>query len=784
MYKLNLTKNIKNYDGTCYYVSDMVVLMTDKKFLEEFNDNNKNIFMERLQVMKNIFTNSKVILMKNYDKLFKNDEIFEHVINNMFNYENTIFAWLRRFIHWYFQINISKSYNDEQRAIMLYIIMARIYYLINNCEKYYDAPLSEDYNYIKLKCKILNDIFFTKDHGKKTCIMCDYTSDDKLIKIKSNKNIENNNIGNTKSLKDSVKLYYNYLYNLEKKQHDTINNNTINNNTINNDKEYDSFMTKNKKNDFGILYKVRGYTFTTLCAILKALYYESIFADSNNGNTISHYYSSLIEKSMFYNINYTNKDDQQYNFLKNSEQHATKFQDFDNVIIELQYNKINFKNNITNSITKYHISPNDKFLQEEYNNNIHTKSHLSNTTCVLKYNITMGNDFTDHNFYTFSISMYIINIYYLYASTTKSLDNTFINSNIFKYIMSSLPELFSNFNTFQKELQNLSHITTHNITHNITHNPEQLSKNIVDNNITDTIKNMFKGWQFEHKMNNTNINNKKDYICNKYLNIIHHTVHNYTLLNNTLLDDNNSVQIDDIILNNIMSIQNIIEELFGFTVNNNITFDTLHYSVEYIAMINKCTFLQKTLSVLYSRQTTDEKICNIQESMHMHFTSSSHNITTNTYTISEYTIKINMTPKIIKNIYNNKLLLQDCIIGNTYYDMCSEFIKNVDDAKQISFNINGHNITYELTCLCISCSTNGYNYDIDETMHSFVVTYEDGKKYVHNYDVYEYDTIYIYENNEGIHKPNKIYEKYLCSLSHRKKITNSYHLVYSPTHNK
>lgn len=138
-------KNIKNYAGICYYVSDMVVLMKDENFVEQFNDVGKKTFKENLEKTKRLFLD-RIDFFSNYvflNNTLPNGQMYcanvdkytlGRMIDDMFKYENTIFAWMRRFINWYFgNAEIIKKYNDNDRSIILSIIISRISYLSNNC---------------------------------------------------------------------------------------------------------------------------------------------------------------------------------------------------------------------------------------------------------------------------------------------------------------------------------------------------------------------------------------------------------------------------------------------------------------------------------------------------------------------------------------------------------------------------------------------------------------------------------------------------------------------------
>ena len=180
-------KNINNSLGVCYFVSDMTCLMTDEKFVAAFNEVNrdrlKSILNDRKKLLLDAQNKKKILkyvkvlhnISDKYQKIDYNptmgnmmrnmtDEEYEKVITCMCDYENTIFAWVRRFINWYYGYGDVLQFTEEERTNMLEIIMARMFYIANDDNVGYDSisntvvisSIKRNNGYVSLLCFINN----------------------------------------------------------------------------------------------------------------------------------------------------------------------------------------------------------------------------------------------------------------------------------------------------------------------------------------------------------------------------------------------------------------------------------------------------------------------------------------------------------------------------------------------------------------------------------------------------------------------------------------------------
>lgn len=303
--------NTKKSIGVCYFVADMNVLMNDVDFVKQFDEKAKNVQMELLKNRRNFLLRNKKNVQNNCSMGSNNkpltDNEFYELVNAMCNYENSVFAWVRRFINCYYGLGrLYQNMEDIDRGILLEIIMARLHYLMNNNDtvlhkfienekqkvlNIFRQPINRNKGYVSVLCSLYSNYGYNPGSGNVDgCISSKnnnnisfkvtYESQDKYsnnISEFTDNYIEETNVP-TNNMTNLMSMYYNMLSNIHKSKADGKNYNF-------------------KPTGIALKYIASSHAFENLIMLLKCLEVDTMSVDDNNSLTAS----SLLEKSMFYN---------------------------------------------------------------------------------------------------------------------------------------------------------------------------------------------------------------------------------------------------------------------------------------------------------------------------------------------------------------------------------------------------------------------------------------------------------------------------------------------------
>lgn len=686
---IKLSKNnIRNDVNLSYFVSDMILLMKDEKFVNQFSDDGKQRFIDSLNASKEKYSKlingneinngNKINIMKkakiNTQTISLSEGEKQSIITAMFDYENTIFAWLRRFINWYFSKGGLKNHNEETRSTALYLIMGRIYYLIDKqCVK--KQKLNKSYNIVlgridnKYGYNALMCLLFELDCGSDVGGACDNCG----IDVNKNELFETK-----KENQDDMKtLYLNFMYKINKQK-------------------YDDKHTPNE-NNMGIKYDIIGSTLSFIGAILKSLLVETYSIDN------SCYKSHIIDNSLFFSHNdldngldkLKNTTKRKYTFIKEI---LSDVDSNDDMLINIP---------VLDTISSMMYSQ-KKYIDLVKSNVINYTKNKTNTACAIKIKQKMDpveKPTYDNNFYALLMCMCIVNNAILYIC----IHDKSSHSKISKYAIEILSKICFGHDDLE-EIKKMS---------------ESVKKHI-----STKFNDWQYGWKIKDKINvvsdsDTDITKMcQEQICLLYISCVTNTIKNLEKMTHICENNKNKQAIydEDIysMVDNINNNNDILCNIFGINIGHSDNEILKVCNILKNTYINTIEDFHKAYDS-YVKNATEKK--NIDGLLEM-------------YNINIYDVAID----IIKNSYQknnpgekNKLLFQDCYVGYKLYNITSKYMKELKQNEIIESDGCKYKLLYMYVLL---------------KNHTFSLSFDNEHIYVHNYDSYEYDTHNIYDVDE------------------------------------
>lgn len=542
-------------------------------------------------------------------------------------------------------------------------------------------------------------------------------------------------------------MYYRFLYDLHKSKH--------NGNVLTYEK-YKNVIEKYDKE-----FKIGGDIMVEMYMILNILLTESYtITITNNGynrqQQLLYATSSIGDNSMFFSkvrnmrTVWNNAYDKYYFFGHQNFGLKYNSEDFVNVCMmdEQTFKKgSSAQNDSTKQIDA--IKKNVKNHCDSFVLNMLEKPYACGIHLVHKFENDDKNVRTkDYNFCNLMVHMFIFCSLLIHKNTIGS------NDDITDECVSFLEKItfgFGNRTTYE------SILNSNNVISEL--NPE----------ITYFIKNKFDGWQWGDKIydvcqkynndkNNTNNNDKtifcSNVICSIYIDCVKRVI------NLIIKSKNNNMSGD--VTTAMYTIASYMKSMFnmGKEYKSDAEMNGLHALHK---NYTKRNLFQEIYDFFRNKDNSIEDIKKFSETNFDVFIS--HDLGCKPNEAKNYFKKIadpNSMEKIMADFWDyniirpnlnnrkNILLYQDCQIGCHIYNVVSILIKKITtELKAFTFNktVNNKEKVHNYKLHTLVCNT---------YRHLFVLTIEQDILYVNNYDINEYDSFNITEDNE-------LYEKYLCN---------------------
>ena len=773
MYEHRLQKvGLINVVGTCYYNNDMVVLMTDIDFLKGFGDDGKKKFMEVQDRVRKLFVDNKDVIKscimvrddngsvyhdgKKYVKM--GDEMFYTMMKSMFDYENSLFVWLRRFVNWFYGNNDLYRYTENERVYVLHIILGRLYYLMNNCYLsvdygsgvlYFDDKSKffsmNNHGLLGVRCFIINMLVHGDLRKKWKCLICDYKESNKMLyDLDDGTGLSDAVLEKNKNAK---KMYNYFLSRLARGRYM---------------KDEEENGVYEYGDDIGFLQKKSGYSMNSLYLLLSSLVMETsdvVLERKNNGVDVGYVTrTDFMKRSMFMTEYDSVEVGQVFKFL-NNETSEYDVSSGISYVRQIRFRTDNFVDDMIGKIKNYE-----------------NENHSSDSFVIMAENCvdTVSAGFVnynlhDNNFCKMMITMLFVSVVMLYYCEDKrdNMDVKKYLEDMFCYLCFDHVDVDNKYfdeNTHSSayfyEIVNYKVVEMSGIHNFSIDNTFHIRTTENSSNVFKNINKKFNGWQYGSKVYNKLgvklgegvVNDRKmfvevccNYVCDVYKKNLKLFINNVIILWNKRVDVNRA---SIFLLQNIKKMHDDINNFYGIDMRNVIKNKKDNVMIcEHIGdMVRSDNKSNKMYAIDKMRRFVDDMLRVDKKNDEIRMKD-----------VFGYDKMMGIVSRVLLDFEvfgttNNRLLYQDCFIGCEMYNTYSKHWNDIDRLRVVEFvNDMNEEVRYVLKCISVGYSDN-YS---EMTGHAYCLTFENGKAIVNNYSIYEYDSGHIMVN---------MYEKYFVNV--------------------